>query len=226
VGRPWTIHGLDAVGTSSGNRTGHVWGRKLDLTVTYAWNWIEHGFGQIAVADWNLLDVSQPLTNSAVCQSDTNLDTARPPNELLPGVRRQFPRRFLAVAPTIARTFAGVALRCFSATARTILGGCLTQAGPIRRTLPGQSAGRQPECFVSCDADFVGNCQVICEPLRPPLCEHFPVLREMFPHNCLDTEQLLRGECPDDSSDIARTIRRTLHVLLRGHCANCCLTFM
>lgn len=57
VGRPWPIHGLDVVSTSSGNRTGHVCGHKLDLAGSYARNWIEHRFGQIAVAvaDWTRL---------------------------------------------------------------------------------------------------------------------------------------------------------------------------
>jgi hypothetical protein len=39
-----------------------------------------------------------------------------------------------------------------------------------------------------------------------------PGLREMFPGNCSDTARLLPGECPDDSSDIAR--------MLRGHSAD------
>lgn len=37
-----------------------------------------------------------------------------------------------------------------------------------------------------------------------------------FSNNCSDTARLLPGECPDDSSDVGRMLRR----MLRGHCAD------
>jgi hypothetical protein len=59
--------------------------------------------------------------------------------------------------------------------------------------------------------------------LCPPgelLRGHLPVLREMFTGNNSDTARLLPGECPVDSSDVARMFRRTLRGMRRGHCAD------
>jgi hypothetical protein len=51
--------------------------------------------------------------------------------------------------------------------------------------------------------------------LRKPLRGHSPELREMFPGNYSDSERLLPGECPDDSSDLARIESRTRRKMLR-----------
>jgi len=81
-------------------------------------------------------------------------------------------------------------------------------------------------CQANCYADFSGNRPDASWLLRQPQRGHLPALREMFPGNCSDTDRLLPGECPDDSSDVAQMLRRISRLMLRGHCATCCLTFM
>lgn|GEM_PF-3117594 len=77
--------------------------------------------------------------------------------------------------------------------------------------------GRQPVCFVICGADFSGNCQVTCEPLRQPWCRHSPALCETFPANCSDTSssclaiagmfhRILRGCYAGYSADTVRRL--------------------
>ncbi|HXI71411.1 MAG TPA: hypothetical protein VNN22_13730 [Verrucomicrobiae bacterium] len=59
----------------------------------------------------------------------------------------------------------------------------------------------------NCYTDFSGNCQGASLLLCQSLCGHSPALHEMFPGNCSDTARLLPGECPDDSPDVAQTVR-------------------
>lgn len=70
---PWPVRGLNAVRTSSRNRTGHACDHGLDATVGYARKWIEHGFGQIAVA------VSLGSEHGHVWGQVANADCARTP---------------------------------------------------------------------------------------------------------------------------------------------------
>lgn len=85
-----------------------------------------------------------------VCQLDANVDASCPPSELPRGLQRQLPGRFLAVAPTVARTFPSVAWDSYPATARTQRGCCRANARMIHRLLRGRFA----RCFVGCCADI------------------------------------------------------------------------
>ena len=98
-------------------------------------------------------------------------------------------------------------------------GRCWEIARLLRGCYAGHCAGRCADCG--------GNCEVICQPSCQPSCElwrgHSSASDETFPANCPDASRQLLGNCPDDSPDVARMIRRTLRRtprrMLRGHCA-------
>jgi hypothetical protein len=70
-------------------------------------------------------------------------------------------------------------------------------------------------CYAGCGADCDGNCQVTCEPSCELWCGHSAASDETFPANCRDTSRQFPGNCPHDSPDAARMLRRTLRGLRR-----------
>jgi hypothetical protein len=47
----------------------------------------------------------------------------------------------------------------------------------------------------------------------------FAGIARTLPVHCPDASRMLSGCCPDNSTDVARMIRRTLRRMLRGNCA-------
>lgn len=114
VGHPWPIHGLDAVSTSSGDRTGHVCGRELDKATD---SWPDF-VGRVPATSDHALEIAWTICRMLhVCQADCDADLSRNGPDVswllrdhFPVSREIFPGNLLgrcaAVARTLRRTYA------------------------------------------------------------------------------------------------------------------------
>jgi hypothetical protein len=146
----------------------------------------------------------------AVCQLDTDSDASCMPSEPLRGRPRQLPGHFRAIAPTVVRTFCGL-------------------AWGVSRQLP-----RQCPAVARHELDlFSGNCVDDSWDANRSAAWTSPATAGSFVNRCanhcanIDRQCVRRFPTTDRTSLVSRpAIVRLIHRTLRGHCEACGLTFM